>query len=81
MHTQPHSNGEDRMDEKQSTHSGICTDSEDTSIDLRYAVGLLLHKLPGADDYVRVGVWESSVADAGGTAIFGDMDEREIDIV
>lgn len=47
----------------------------------RDALGLLIHPLPGTNEYVRVGLWASLAADGGGTALFDDVDEREIDLV
>lgn len=59
----------------------LLTDSEDTDIDNRDAIGLLIHPVPGTDDYVRVGMWRSMVNDGGGTRLFDNVDEREINIV
>lgn len=81
MDMQPDPNSESSPDESESAHTGSSNDSEDTSDDNRDAFGLLVHTLPGTNDYVRVGVWASLVEDGGGTALCAEWEEREIDIV
>lgn len=79
--TQRNSNSDDSSEESKSAHIGLFIHSEDPRNHTRDAFGLLIHSLPESNDYVRVGVWASLVADGGGTALFDDIDEQEIDIV
>ncbi|KAG6361136.1 hypothetical protein INS49_009360 [Diaporthe citri] len=64
-----------------SLHSRRSSDAQSSNINNGDAFGLLVHPLPGTNDYVRVGVWLSMEEDGGGNALFEDAEEREIDIV
>lgn len=83
IHTQPSPNSDGSPEESKSPPTWDWTDTERTHarIDKADAFGLLIHPLPGTNDYVRVGVWASLIEDVGGTWLYDDIDEQEVDLV